>query len=156
MGIGLSARPAPFQKAGLVESSVGTQAILLRLETDLLDLIDASIDGTAANLSIRMKPGASVSVIAASAGYPGSYDSGHPIKGATTFPDWEKTVELFHSGTAIRQGTLVTAGGRVLGMTAIAPDLKEALGRAYSALAEVSFEGMQYRRDIGWRATVGD
>ena len=132
-----------------------TQALMLRMKSDVLDLFEWSVSGGAPP-RVEMKPGASVCVIAASAGYPGSYNSGHPIKGTTTFPDWEKTVELFHSGTAIRQGTLVTAGGRVLGMTAIAPDLKEALGRAYSALAEVSFEGMQYRRDIGWRATVGE
>jgi phosphoribosylamine--glycine ligase len=130
-----------------------TQALMLRLRSDVLDLIEWSVDGGAIP-KVEMKPGASVCVIAASAGYPGSYKSGFPITGATTFADWEGSVELFHSGSAVRDGQLVTAGGRVLGMTATGPDLKEALGRAYTSLAQVSFEGMQFRRDIGWRATA--
>jgi len=129
-----------------------TQALMLRMKSDVLDVIEWSVSGGTPP-KIELKPGASVCVIAASAGYPGSYTSGHVITGAATFPNWDGTVELFHSGTAIRQGELVTAGGRVLGMTASGSDLKEALGRAYTALAKVSFEGMQYRRDIGWRAT---
>jgi phosphoribosylamine--glycine ligase len=127
-----------------------TQAILLRLDTDLLEILEASIDGTAASLSIALKPGASVCVIAASAGYPGKYASGKPISGLDSPPDEDTAV--FHSGTAQRDGQIVTAGGRVLGITALAPDLPSALVQAYAALAIIRFEGMQFRRDIGWRA----
>ena len=127
-----------------------TQAIFLRLETDLLDLIDASIDGTAANLSIRMKPGASVSVIAASAGYPGPYTSGKPITGLPNSPSDD--IVVFHSGTKSVDGNIVTAGGRVLSIAAQAPTLPEALDRAYTTLSKISFERMQFRRDIGHRA----
>jgi phosphoribosylamine--glycine ligase len=127
-----------------------TEAIVLRLETDILDLFNASIDGTADSLAIRMKPGASATVIAASGGYPGKYASGKAITGIAESLDDE--VVIFHAGTAIKDGNLVTAGGRVLAVTAAAPDLKEALDKIYAHMKEISFEGMQYRRDIGWRA----
>ncbi len=132
-----------------------TEAILLRLETDIVDLFNASIDGTAQGLHIRMKPGASACVIAASAGYPGKYTSGLPIHGLadggpdTPTPD---DVVVFHSGTALKDGQIVTAGGRVLAVSAAAEDLQSALDRIYARLKTISFEGMQYRRDIGYRA----
>jgi len=134
-----------------------TQALMLRLDhskTDILEVFEASIDGTADALRIAMKPGASVCVIAASAGYPGKYASGKVIRGLDTRDDSEE-VTVFHSGTALsgeNAGEIVTAGGRVLGVTAYAADLRAALGLAYARLAEIGFEGMQYRRDIGWRA----
>ena len=127
-----------------------TQAILVRLETDIVDLFEAAIDGTADKLDIRMRPGASVCVIAASGGYPGKYVSGLPIAGLDTVADPD--VVVFHSGTAVKDGTVVTAGGRVLGVTAVsratamAPGsasgpgseggsaLWDALGKAYGAL----------------------
>jgi len=127
-----------------------TEAILLRLETDIVDLFNASIDGTANQLTIRMRPGASVCVIAASGGYPGKYVSGKLITGLS-----DKSAEdvvVFHSGTAIKNGQLVTAGGRVLAVSAVARDLQTALDKAYAELAKISFEGMQFRRDIGHRA----
>jgi phosphoribosylamine--glycine ligase len=127
-----------------------TQAILLRMETDVLDLLNASIDGTASTLDIKMHPGASVCVIAASGGYPGKYSAGKPIHGLPN--QAADNVVVFHSGTAIKGGELVTAGGRVLAITAMAPDLRTALGLAYAQLAKISFEGMQFRRDIGHRA----
>ena len=127
-----------------------TQAILLRMETDILDLLNASIDGTANTLDIRMHPGAGVCVIAASGGYPGKYSAGKPIHGLPT--QAADNVVVFHSGTAIKDGELVTAGGRVLAITAMAPDLRTALALAYAQVAKVSFEGMQFRRDIGHRA----
>jgi len=130
-----------------------TEAILLRLETDILDLFNASIDGTANALSIHLKPGASATVIAASGGYPGKYTSGLPISGVSNQPAAEDDdVIVFHAGTAIRDGQLVTAGGRVLAVSAAAEDLQTALNRIYARLQTISFEGMQYRRDIGWRA----
>ena len=127
-----------------------TQAILLRMETDILTLLNASIDGNAALLSVKMRPGASACVIAASGGYPGKYTSGKPIHGISTPPP--EDVVVFHSGTATKNGHLVTAGGRVLAITAVAPDLRTALDKAYAEIANISFEGMQYRRDIGHRA----
>ena len=133
-----------------------TQAILVRLETDIVDLFDAAIDGTADRLAIRMRAGASVCVIAASGGYPGKYVSGLAIAGLDYIQNADTVI--FHSGTACKEGAIVTAGGRVLGVTAISnataagSALKDALGKAYGALGGISFEGMQYRRDIGWRA----
>jgi phosphoribosylamine--glycine ligase len=145
-----------------------TQAILVRLETDIVELFEAAIDGTADKLAIRMRPGASVCVIAASGGYPGKYASGKPIAGLESVPELDTVV--FHSGTALKDGAVVTAGGRVLGVTAVSratavrpgtasgpgsaggTPLWDALGKAYGALAGISFEGMQFRGDIGWRA----
>jgi phosphoribosylamine--glycine ligase len=128
-----------------------TQAILMRLENDLLDLFEASIDGTADRLTITLKPGAAACVIAASGGYPGKYESGKPITGIPVPSD---ALKVFHSGTALgSDGSVVTAGGRVLAVTAVAPTgLKDALALAYEALEGISFEGLQFRRDIGWRA----
>ncbi len=127
-----------------------TQAILLRLETDILDLFNASIDGTADRLHIKMLPGASACVIAASGGYPGQYTSGLPIEGLAAPAD--PSVVVFHSGTALKDGRLLTAGGRVLTITAHADNLRNSLEKAYNQLQKISFENMQYRRDIGHRA----
>ncbi|RZU42027.1 phosphoribosylamine--glycine ligase [Edaphobacter modestus] len=127
-----------------------TEAIVLRLETDILDLFNASIDGTANTVVIRMKPGASATVIAASGGYPGKYVSGLPITGLDQSDD--DGVIVFHAGTAIKDGQLVTAGGRVLAVTAESADLRDALNKIYERLKTISFDGMQYRRDIGHRA----
>jgi phosphoribosylamine--glycine ligase len=133
-----------------------TQALMLRLDTDITEIFDAAIDGTADQLCIAMKPGASVCVIAASEGYPGKYPSGKIILGLdaaeATERDNPSEVVVFHSGTALREGEIVTAGGRVLGVTACAADLRSALALAYARLAGINFDGMQYRRDIGWRA----
>jgi phosphoribosylamine--glycine ligase len=129
-----------------------TEAIILRMETDILDLFNASIDGTANQLAVKMRPGASVCVIAASGGYPGKYASGKPIHGLCPPDQSREDLVVFHAGTAIKDGQLVTAGGRVLAVTAAAPDLRTALDKAYAELAKISFEGMQYRRDIAHRA----
>ena len=128
-----------------------TQAILLRLETDLVDALEACIDGRICATELRWSRGASASVIASSAGYPGAYKSGFPISGlgsAAQVPG----VEIFHSGTSRVGGQFVTSGGRVLGVTATAESLRDALARAYQAMAEIQFEGIYYRRDIGHRA----
>jgi phosphoribosylamine--glycine ligase len=127
-----------------------TQAILLRMQTDIVDLCNASIDGTADKLAIQMHPGASVCVIAASGGYPGKYVSGKPIHGLPA--EAGDNVVVFHSGTAAKDGQIVTAGGRVLAITSMAADLRAALDLAYAQLAKISFDGMQFRRDIGHRA----
>jgi len=125
-----------------------TEAILLRLETDIVDLFNESINGTANQLMIQMRPGASVCIIAASGGYPGKYASGKSITGLRTTGEQSDDVVVFHSGTAIKDDQLVTAGGRVLAVSAVAPDLQAALNKAYAELAKISFEGMQFRRDI--------
>jgi phosphoribosylamine--glycine ligase len=127
-----------------------TQAIMMRMDTNILDVFNASIDGNASLLGVKLQPGASVCVIAASGGYPGKYESGKPISGLSEAPP--EGVVVFHSGTAIKDGQLVTAGGRVLAITAVAPDLRTALDKAYAELAKISFEGIQYRRDIAHRA----
>jgi phosphoribosylamine--glycine ligase len=127
-----------------------TEAIMLRLETDLLDLLEASVDGTAGVLEIRLRPGGSACVIAASGGYPGKYATGMPITGLDAVSG---EVVVFHCGTAQRGGEVVTAGGRVLGVSASSPDgLEPALRAIYKALHAIGFEGIQFRRDIGWRA----
>jgi phosphoribosylamine--glycine ligase len=128
-----------------------TQAILVRLECDLVDVLEACVDGRLADTPLRWSPGAAACVVASSGGYPGSYKSGLPITGlaaAAQIP----SVHVFHAGTAQVGGQIVTAGGRVLGITAAADSLDQALARAYQAMAEISFEGMYYRRDIGHRA----
>ena len=128
-----------------------TQALLVRLESDLVDALEACVDGRLAQTEMRWSRGASACVVASSAGYPGSYKTGIPITGlaaAGQIPG----VQVFHSGTAQVGGQLLTAGGRVLGVTAAGDSLKQALARAYQAMAEIHFEGMYYRRDIGHRA----
>jgi phosphoribosylamine--glycine ligase len=128
-----------------------TQALLVRLESSLVDALEACIDSRLAQTELRWSHGASACVVASSAGYPGSYKTGMPISGlaaAAQVPG----VQVFHSGTAQVGGQLLTAGGRVLGVTAAGDSLKEALARAYQAMAEIHFDGMYYRRDIGHRA----
>ena len=128
-----------------------TQAILLRLESDLVDALEACIDGRLAETKMRWSRGATACVVASSSGYPGSYKTGLPISGlslAAQIPG----VEVFHSGTTRVGSQLVTSGGRVLGVTAEGDSLEEALSRAYEALAQIHFEGMYYRHDIGHRA----
>jgi phosphoribosylamine--glycine ligase len=128
-----------------------TQAILPRLESDLVDALEACIDGRLSETALRWSPGASACVVASSAGYPGSYKTGLPISGLGAAAQVEG-VQVFHAGSAQVGPRLVTAGGRVLGVTATADSLDAALALAYQALARIEFEGMYYRRDIGHRA----
>ncbi len=128
-----------------------TQAIVVRLESDFVDALEACVDGRLDEVEMRWVTGASACVVASSGGYPGSYKTGLPITGlghATQVPG----VQVFHAGTAEAGGKLVTAGGRVLGVTAAGDSIAEALSRAYQAMDEISFEGMYYRRDIAHRA----
>jgi phosphoribosylamine--glycine ligase len=127
-----------------------TQAILVRLDSDLLEALKACIDGTLADTEMKWKPGASACVIASSGGYPGSYKTGFPISGLDAIDT--PGVQVFHSGTAIADGKLLTSGGRVLGVTAAAPTLRQALDEAYQAIQKIQFEGIYFRRDIGHRA----
>ncbi len=135
------------------------QAIAMRLESDpgsdphcdLIGALEACVDGKLCGTELRWTPGASACVIASSAGYPGSYKTGLPISGLSEAARVHG-VEIFHSGTALTDGQFLTAGGRVLGVAAAAATLDEALARVYEALAEIHFDGMYYRRDIGHRA----
>jgi phosphoribosylamine--glycine ligase len=128
-----------------------TQPILMRLESDLVEAIEASIDGRTSDGDFKWSGDAAVCVVVASGGYPGTFDAGKKIMGL----DGAATVEgvkVFHAGTTRRDGNFYTAGGRVLGVTARAADLEPALERAYEAVCKVGFEGMHYRKDIGARA----
>jgi phosphoribosylamine--glycine ligase len=128
-----------------------TQAILMRLDSDLVDALEACVEGRLSETEFRWKPGASACVIASSGGYPGSFQTGYEITGlyeAGTVPE----VQVFHSGTAQVAGKLRTSGGRVLGVTAAAPSLQEALNLAYEAMGKIHFDGIYYRHDIGYRA----
>jgi len=128
-----------------------TQAILPRLECDLVEGLEACVEGRLSDTEFRWKPGASVCVVAASEGYPGAYTVGHPIAGldaAAAVPG----VEVFHAGTSADGGQFLTAGGRVLGVTATGAKLEDALASAYEAMGRISFQGMVYRKDIGHRA----
>jgi len=128
-----------------------TQAILVRLDSDLVEALEACIDGRLSETELRWLPGASACVVASSGGYPGSYKTGLPISGLATAAQ-VPGVQIFHAGTVQEAGQLLTAGGRVLGVTAAGDSLKEALAKAYQALLEIRFEEMYYRRDIGHRA----
>ena len=128
-----------------------TQAILPRLESDLVAALRACVEGRLSETAFRWKPGASVCVVAASQGYPGSYTAGHPISGLEAAAE-VPGVAIYHAGTSFDDGQYRTAGGRVLGVTATGPDLRRALDAAYEAMGRISFEGMVYRRDIGHRA----
>ena len=128
-----------------------TQAILPRLESDLVEGLEACVEGRLSETEFRWKPGASVCVVAASEGYPGPYTVGHRITGLETAAQ-VPGVEIYHAGTALDGEQFRTAGGRVLGVTATGPSLEEALDSAYKAMGCIAFPGKAYRRDIGYRA----
>lgn len=127
------------------------QTIVVRLQDDLLPLLDAVARGERLPRPVNWRPEASVCVVLASGGYPGEYKTGKPIAG---IEDAEKLpgVTVFHAGTAFKDGRLVTAGGRVLGVTASGANIKGAIDRAYEAAGKICFEGMHFRKDIGRKA----
>jgi phosphoribosylamine--glycine ligase len=128
-----------------------TQVYLTRLDNDLVELLDASVDGTLDKIELKWKAAASVCVAMASGGYPGNYSKGKIIRGleeVAKLPD----VKVFHAGTAKSGNEIVTNGGRVLGVTAWAKDLKSAHMAAYAAVGKISFDGAQFRRDIAAKA----
>jgi phosphoribosylamine---glycine ligase len=128
-----------------------TQPILMRLESDLVDALEASIAGRVSEGDFKWSGDASVCVVMASGGYPGTFETGKKITG---IDEAEAVVgaKVFHAGTANRDGELYTAGGRVLGVTARAPVLEAAVQRAYEACEKISFDGAHYRKDIAARA----
>jgi phosphoribosylamine--glycine ligase len=128
-----------------------TQVYLTRLENDLVELLDASASGTLDKIELNWKPEASVCVVMASGGYPGSYPKGKPILGlaeAAQLPD----TKVFHAGTALKDGQIVTNGGRVLGVTALGKDLRVAQAAAYAAVEKIHFDGAHFRHDIAAKA----
>ena len=128
-----------------------TQVYLTRLENDLVELLDASVNGTLGRAELKWSPMASVCVVMASGGYPGSYAKGKVIGGLEDAAKLPNT-KVFHAGTALAGGQVVTSGGRVLGVTALGPDLKSAQAAAYAAVEKIHFEGAQFRRDIAAKA----
>jgi phosphoribosylamine---glycine ligase len=131
-----------------------TQVYLTRLENDLVELLDASVDGTLSRHELRWSPCASVCVVMASAGYPGAYVKGKVIQGLKEAGDLPQS-KVFHAGTARHEQQVVTHGGRVLGVTAWATDLATAQAAAYRAVAQITFDGAQFRRDIAAQALRG-
>ena len=127
-----------------------TQALLLRLESDLYEALEACVEGRLSDTEFRWRPGASACVVASSEGYPGAYRAGDRISGLAevkTMPG----VEVFHAGTALRDGDYLTAGGRVLSVCAAGATLLDALAKVYAGIERIRFNGMYYRRDIGRR-----
>ena len=130
-----------------------TQVYLTRLENDLVELLDASVDGTLGKMELKWSPMASVCVVMASGGYPGSYAKGKPILGLAEAATLQN-VKVFHAGTALKDGQIVTNGGRVLGVTALGKDLKAAQAATYAAVEKIHFDGAYFRRDIAAKAFI--
>ena len=128
-----------------------TQVYLTRLQNDLIELLDASVSGTLSKLELKWSPKASVCVVMASGGYPGTYDKGHIITGLAEASQLPNT-KVFHAGTAWRGDQIVTNGGRVLGVTAWADTLAAARDAAGAAVDKIRFDGAHWRRDIGAKA----
>ena len=127
------------------------QPLLMRLKTDLVEVMEAVIDGRLADIALEIDPRPTVCVVMAAGGYPGKYENGKPIEGLAKAGQHQDVV-VFHAGTAVKGDAVVTNGGRVLGVTAIGDTLQEAIGKAYKAAEEISWDGCYYRRDIGRKA----
>ena len=128
-----------------------TQPILLRLESDLVEALEASIEGRVSDGDFKWSSDASVCVVMSSGGYPGTFDAGKKISGVGEAAKING-VRVFHAGTTKRDGAYYTSGGRVLGVSARAPELEIAVRRAYDACAKITFDGAHYRKDIAARA----
>ena len=130
-----------------------TQVLMARLKSDLVDLIEATIDGRLDQCRVEWDPRAAVCVVMASGGYPGEYAKGKEISGLGEL-EGADDVMVFHAGTKLDHGKFITAGGRVLGVTALGADLRSAQARAYEAVSKICFEGCQFRRDIAAKGLV--
>jgi phosphoribosylamine--glycine ligase len=128
-----------------------TQPIMMRLDSDLLEAIEASIEGRVSDGDFRWSQDASVCVVMASGGYPGTIEVGKKITGIDD-ADKVEGVKVFHAGTSVRDGEFYTSGGRVLGVTSRAATLQAAVDRAYEAVRKIQFDGAHYRKDIAARA----
>jgi phosphoribosylamine--glycine ligase len=127
-----------------------TQPIMMRMESDLMEAVEASIQGRVSDGDFRWSPDPAVCVVMASGGYPGSFEAGQRISGIDE-ADRVEGVKVFHAGTNRRDGDFYTSGGRVLGVTARGSDLPQAVERAYDAVLKIRFDGMHYRKDIAAR-----
>jgi phosphoribosylamine--glycine ligase len=133
-----------------------TQALLPRLKSDLMPVLEAVIDGRLSEIKLEWDERPSVCVILASGGYPAAYPTGKPISGLDAIPADGGDVFVFHAGTKLAEdGRTVTSGGRVLGVTALGATIDEARARAYEAAGRIDFEGRYFRRDIAAGASVG-
>ena len=126
-----------------------TQAVLPLLKTDLINLMEAAIDGSLDACPVELHDGAAVCVVMAAGGYPGAYEKGKVIHGLDPVPG---DVLVFHSGTQVKGGDVLTSGGRVLGVTGRDKSLPKAMEKAYAAVGRIAFDGAYYRRDIGQKA----
>jgi len=127
------------------------QPLLMRLRSDLVEVMEAVIDGRLSEINLEIDPRPTVCVVMASEGYPGRYEKGRPIKGLAAAAEVPE-VQVFHAGTAEKNGEVVNDGGRVLGVTAIGADLPTAIARAYEAVGRISWPGEFHRSDIGGKA----
>ncbi|HEY7086815.1 MAG TPA: phosphoribosylamine--glycine ligase [Tepidisphaeraceae bacterium] len=128
-----------------------TQPLMMRLNSDLLEVMLAVAEGRLDQVELKWDPRPALCIVASSKGYPGSYPTGMPISGIDD-ADAMRDVKVFHSGTARRDDHIVTDGGRVLAVTAVGETIADAQKRAYQAIGKIHFDGMHYRKDIGWRA----
>ena len=128
-----------------------TQAVIPRLKSDIVPVMQACIDGTLDKVQLEWADGPAVCVVIASGGYPGDYEKGVVINGLEAAGAMENVI-VFHAGTARKGGDITTNGGRILGVTALGGDIEEAIGTAYKAVERISFEKAYFRRDIGHRA----
>lgn len=128
-----------------------TQAVIPRLKSDIVPVMLACIDGTLNKVQMNWSDDSAVCVVMASGGYPDSYEKGKVINGLEDAEAMENVV-VFHAGTAKKDNNIITSGGRVLGVTALGVDIKDAIDRAYKAVEKISFEKAYFRRDIGHKA----
>ena len=128
-----------------------TQAVVPLLKTDIVDIFMACVDGRLKDINIEFEDKSAICVVLASKGYPGSYEKGKEIKGLDSFKDRDDII-VFHAGTKEENGKIVTSGGRVLGITCLAPDIKSAIDKLYKEIDKVTFDGVYYRKDIGGKA----
>ncbi|MFH1090378.1 MAG: phosphoribosylamine--glycine ligase, partial [Pseudomonadota bacterium] len=127
------------------------QPLVLRLKSDLLDILEAIVEDRLEEVEVEWDDRASLCLVMASGGYPGSYEKGRFIDGLDKVEAMEDVV-VFHAGTAQKEGRIVTNGGRVLGVTAIGENVAQAIEKAYAAAEKISWDGAYYRRDIGRKA----
>jgi phosphoribosylamine--glycine ligase len=128
-----------------------TQPVLMRMKGDIIPILEACMKGNLSGCEIEWDSRASVCVVMASRGYPGDYERGKPIAGLKEVSKMEG-VFVFHAGTALKDGQVVTNGGRVLGVTGLGKDIPRAIERTYEAVKKISWEGVHYRTDIGQKA----
>ena len=127
-----------------------TQPIMMRIKNDIVPIFEACIDGTLAKQSLQWRQEPTVCVVMAAKGYPSSYEKGKEISGLNS--DENRQVVVFHAGTKLENGKVLTNGGRVLGVTALGSDINQAIKNAYSAVDKIKWDGIHYRKDIGNKA----